>query len=324
MKPKSNKEDSPLKPEENDDPTEFKKTVYYTFSGYNKREKNSFEKEKKEEMKSITDQIEELLSTNSDFETLKKLFQNLASVEKKKLESLKAGSTWSIDTLIKFIPKFQINVNYVKIEKYMTFVDDLTIFKEVKKGFTKCGKIITKTGISTTKGSELSDVFKELLNHKNRETSIRTLIDALLFPIAKMLELNILFEETLKYDNLPTSIPDYIIVNTNKEVVGVVETKDAGKMEPKSLVQALLQLISLQKLKCASKIFAVVTDAKNYHVMILSGNTLVLDSKEDSKPKCKIRTVKSWDGLEKVTNMLFSLCSDDSSDGSGSDASASE
>ena len=156
--------------------------------------------------------------------------------------------------------------------------------------------------------SWLSDVFDELLNHRNYEASIRTLIDALLFPIAKVLKLNILFEERLEYENLPTNIPDYIIVNTNEEVVGVVETKGAGKMEPNSLVQALLQLISLQKLKCASKIFAVVTDAKNYYVMTLSGKTLVLDSKKDGEPSCKIRIVKSWDDLNEVTNMLFYLC----------------
>lgn len=218
------------------------------------------------------------------------------------------GSKMTVPVLSGIIQEIEgIETDFRQIEYGQEDLPD-KVFKEVKQGFTRNMNLITKKGITVNNQSELSDGFDELLSHNNREASIRTLIDQLLFPILKELGLKILVEEGLQFQGLPTNKLDYLIVNQNKQAIGLIEAKDAGEMKKKSLAQTLSQLISLQKLNGAQTIFGVVTDAKNYYVMKLSGTTIILDSEEeDGEMTLRITTVKGWDDLKNVTEMLYNL-----------------
>ena len=235
-----------------------------------------------------------------------------------------SGSKMTVPILSGIIQRIDgIETDFSQIEYGQEDVPD-KVFKEVKQGFTRNMNLITNVGI---KNDQLSDGFEELRTHLNHEASIRTLIDALLFPIAEELGLKILFEQELKTLNedkvkvLPTNILDYLIVNENIKAIGLIEAKDAGKMNENSLAQALSQLISLQKRQCLTTIFGVVTDAQHYYVMKLSGTTITLDCRISSQDP-KITTVNKWDDLKIVTKMLYNLLK--SGEGGGSASGGSE
>ena len=153
---------------------------------------------------------------------------------------------------------------------------------EIKERFTSALKIQTSKWIPND--SPLA-AFKELAECNVNETAIRTLIDSILLPILEVCNLKVNYEETIKFDDLPTCRLDYIIKTKESQAIGVIEAKKLGAMTEKSLVQAMLQLVCLQKRgNCASTIFAIVTDAMHYHFMALSDDTFVIESITTAQP----------------------------------------
>jgi len=192
----------------------------------------------------------------------------------------------------------------------------------VKKRFTSSLKILTSEW-----GPHESpySAFEELAECNANETATRTLIDAILIPILEDFDLKVGYEETIKFNDLPTSRLDYIIKTKEGQHIGVIEAKKLGAMNEKSLVQAMLQLVCLQKRgNCADTIFAVVTDAMHYHMMTLSGDTVVMDNKYDDAASILsarylmdkrsdfihpvFGTVESWEDLYDITYDIYKLC----------------
>lgn len=106
------------------------------------------------------------------------------------------------------------------------------------------------------------------------EYDTRMLLDAILHPLCVKEGLEICTEQTLKCDFLPTSKPDYIIYYQGIKI-GVVEAKRAGYLTEKSVVQLILQLISVSAPnKISLPFFGLVFDGSTAIFVGLFGNKI--------------------------------------------------
>ena len=103
-----------------------------------------------------------------------------------------------------------------------------------------------------------------------------------------------------------------ISVSKSGLVIGVVEAKDAGAIKDVSIIQCILQLISLQSRESsARRLFGVVTDAYNYIFIQLKGRRLFLDSTRAGRSedyKCSVHKAETWDELSRIIWSIYDLC----------------
>jgi len=279
---------------------------------------------------------------NNFFNDLKLKFKSLSSAEAKQL--LSSGSSWTADMLIDLFDCLsssnlrKINIKYQPMFRKLNASLILSKENDLSNDFQQCGlqnsqKFCEKLEIKKRFTSSLKiltsdwdqrdtpfSAFKELAECNANETASRTLIDAILLPILEDIDLKVGYEETFKFKDLPTNRLDYIIKKKEGQHIGVIEAKKLGAMNEKSLVQAMLQLVCLQKRgNCADTIFAVVTDAMHYHMMTLSGDTVVMDNGYDDAARYLMDkksdfihpvfgTVESWEDLYDITYDIYKLC----------------
>ena len=144
-----------------------------------------------------------------------------------------------------------------------------------------------------------------ILSKKNSEREVRYLIlDDLLAEFVNKNDLCLRMEETLKIQNLPTSIPDYVIYTKTNEILGCVEAKKTGKVDENALVQCKLQLISLHT-KAKNSLFGTLTDGYSFKFMTLDANGTFHVEKETT-----IRIFENWDAFDETLGVINRLIHD--------------
>ena len=104
------------------------------------------------------------------------------------------------------------------------------------------------------------------------ECDTRMVLDAILHPLCVYIkDLTIRTEQTLTCDSLPTNRPDYIMYYDD-EPIGVVEAKRAGCLIDKSVVQLILQLLSVSAENPNLPYFGLLSDGHSFIWLAVSGN----------------------------------------------------
>ena len=141
-----------------------------------------------------------------------------------------------------------------------------------------------------------------------REESVRAFLNIMLFPIFDKVKVKVLLEEKLPTEDMPTNVCDYILVDKSGETIGVIEAKDRGKLNDVSVIQCLLQMLSLQKLTgSCSNLFGIVTDAYHFVFLYLQGRTITLYCKKNYE--CYILKNDSWKDMEVIIVNVLRFCS---------------
>ena len=110
-------------------------------------------------------------------------------------------------------------------------------------------------------------------------------------------------EKKLNIEGLPTSKPDYTIYSRKGEIIGCIETKATGKLLPKSVVQGMLQLISLQP-RASNALFNIITNAFQFIFVLYKRDStfqLQLESNiSDGSGFCKILRTDEMEHIKEV------------------------
>ena len=160
---------------------------------------------------------------------------------------------------------------------------------------------------SVPKKRKCENVLDHLANEAYPENAVRGYIDDLINKITRNKEMTVLREEQLKVDGLPISKPDYTIYY-KRRILGCLETKASGAITKKSIVQGILQLISLRE-KASNTLFNIITDGYQYiFILYERDGTFKLESLQKTRQKrLKIHTVKKREDLEEIVAIVDAL-----------------
>ena len=117
-------------------------------------------------------------------------------------------------------------------------------------------------------------------------------------------------EEGLNVKNLPFSKPDYTIYTRRKDVLGCIEAKAYDTLQKQSVIQAMLQLVSLQE-KAEHTLFSIVTNGYQFFFICLQmDGTFKLETYQLTRKKqklCKIYTLSSHKDLPEIVAKVYWL-----------------
>ena len=217
---------------------------------------------------------------------------------KAKTDLTKSGSEWSVDM-------------FKKYEWSLKIYDNLHLRKSAEMGK------IPKQIKDSYKG--LMEVFEDDPTEPNPanlgEPLMRVFIDAFMIPIARRhrvilrSEVQLYTQSKGKHYDLPNSRADYVIFTRGGKVLGCIEAKDKGGLIQKSIVQCILQLISLRE-AASNTLFNIITDGFNFIFMkYMKNGDLKLDV--TSNGECKIHTIQEeWGNVQDIAAIVDALIED--------------
>ena len=104
---------------------------------------------------------------------------------------------------------------------------------------------------------------------------------------------------------LPNSQANYVIFTRDRNPLGCFEVKDKGTLIKKSIVQGMLQLISLRE-KAPNTLFNIITDGFQFIFMTLDSNgTFHLEVTD--KGKCRTHKIERWEDVEDIAAKVDAL-----------------
>ena len=190
--------------------------------------------------------------------------------EGKKADVDISGSQWDVDQFCKYISHLKISYIYGDLPRSPHSETMDGILNDIDLAFARLAKVF--------KDDDNENALTQLSKMALSEQAVRSFIEALIIPILEKNRMILRMEENLNMCGLPTSKPDYTIYNQKGKILGCIETKASGKLLPKSVVQGILQLISLRT-RAPNTLFNIITDAYQFIVVLYSRNgTFQLES----------------------------------------------
>ena len=182
------------------------------------------------------------------------------------------------------------------------------IVQNIRERFQECGRVLSGDTSPPSTSLIPKNILKPLQKYRMREESVRAFLNIMLFPIFDKVKVKVLLEEKLHTEDMPTNVCDYILVDESGETIGVIEAKDRGKLNDVSVIQCLLQMLSLQKLTgSCSNLFGIVTDAYHFVFLYLQGRTITLYCEKNYE--CYIFKNDSWKDMEVIIVNVLRFCS---------------
>ena len=244
------------------------------------------------------------------YETLSSTKQGIKEQKREMTDVERSGSTWDYETfrryaedLLKRGCEFEFKIDRVSVRQNVNKI----MINNIRERFEECGRVLSGDTKPARSSSIPRDILQPLKKFMMREESVRAFLNIMLFPIFDEAGVKVLLEEKLSVEGMPTNICDYILFNGSGEAIGVIEAKDGGKLNEKSVIQCLLQMLSLQKAKrSCTNLFGVVTDAYHFVFLSLRGKTLTFYCKENFE--CDISKNDSWEDMEDIIVTILGLC----------------
>ena len=242
-----------------------------------------------------------ILSRNKDF-AMQKL---------EKPDVCSSGSTWDYNMFSNYIEELLrtgCQFTFPKINK--TFhLDALSkkVMSNIVEKYKECGAVLCGKSIYKVQSLSPKEILAPLEEFSVKEAAVKEFLKTMLFPILVEVKANVSLEVKLSSKSLPSSICDYVIFSQIGKAIGVIEAKARGKLNDKSVVQCLLQLISLQKQEYSCKdLFGIVTDAYYFIFILLKQKRIMLFA--DEACKCQLWTNDTWENMENIVHIIILLC----------------
>ena len=249
------------------------------------------------------------------------LYKTLSSMEqdyrkrsreqkKEKADINRSGSTWDYKTFHSYAQdllerncQFEFDSGRVPVQQNVD-----KIVQNIRERFQECGRVLSGDTSPPSTSLIPKNILEPLQKYRMREESVRAFLNIMLFPIFDKVKVKVLLEEKLHTEDMPTNVCDYILVDKSGETIGVIEAKDRGKLNDVSVIQCLLQMLSLQKLTgSCSNLFGIVTDAYHFVFLYLQGRTITLYCEKNYK--CYIFKNRSWTDMEVIIFNVLRFCS---------------
>ena len=243
-------------------------------------------------------------------ETLSRMEQDFREHKKEKADIDRSGSTWDYKTFHSYAQdllerncQFEFDSERGPVQKNVD-----KIVQNIRERFQECGRVLSGETSPPSKSLIPKNILKPLQKYRMREESVRAFLNIMLFPIFDEVKVKVLLEEKLNTEDMPISVCDYIVVDEFGKTIGVIEAKDRGKLNGASVIQCLLQMLSLQKLTgSCSNLFGIVTDAYHFVFLNLQGRAITLYCKKNYE--CDILKNDSWKDMEVIIVNVLRFCS---------------
>ena len=230
--------------------------------------------------------------------------------KKEKADIDRSGSTWDYKTFRSYAQdllerncQFEFDSGRVPVQQNVD-----KIVQNIRERFQECGRVLSGDTSPPSTSLIPKNILKPLQKYRMREESVRAFLNIMLFPIFDKVKVKVLLEEKLHTEDMPTNVCDYILVDESGKTIGVIEAKDRGKLNDVSVIQCLLQMLSLQKLTgSCSNLFGIVTDAYHFVFLYLQGRTITLYCKKNYE--CYIFQNDSWKDMEVIIVNVLRFCS---------------
>lgn len=244
------------------------------------------------------------------YETLSSMEQDFREQKKEKADIDRSGSTWDYKTFHSYAQdllerncQFEFDSGRVPVQQNVD-----KIVQNIRERFQECGRVLSGDTSPPSTSLIPKNILKPLQKYRMREESVRAFLNIMLFPIFDKVKVKVLLEEKLHTEDMPTNVCDYILVDKSGKTIGVIEAKDRGKLNDVSVIQCLLQMLSLQKLTgFSSNLFGIVTDAYHFVFLYLQGRTITLYCKKNYE--CYILKNDSWKDMEVIIVNVLRFCS---------------
>ena len=241
--------------------------------------------------------------------TFSSMEQDIREQKMEKADVHRSGSTWDYETFYRYAEdllerdcQFEFKINWFPAQQNVD-----KIMKNIRERFQECGRVLSGDTTSASRSSIPKDILEPLKKYMMREESVRAFLNIMLFPVFDAAGVKVLLEQKLNIKGMPTNICDYILVNGFGERIGVIEAKDRGKINEKSVIQCLLQMLSLQKVEgSGTNLFGIVTDAYHFIFLSLRDKTITFYCKENFE--CDIWKNHGWKDMEIIINTILSFC----------------
>lgn len=244
------------------------------------------------------------------YETLSSMKQDFRGQKMEKADIDRSGSTWDYKTFHSYAQdllerncQFEFDSGRVRVQQNVD-----KIVQKIRERFQECGRVLSGDTSPPSTSLIPKNILKPLQKYRMREESVRAFLNIMLFPIFDKVKVKVLLEEKLHTEDMPTNVCDYILVDESGKTIGVIEAKDRGKLNDVSVIQCLLQMLSLQKLTgSCSNLFGIVTDAYHFVFLYLQGRTITLYCEKNYE--CYIFKNDSWKDMEVIIVNVLRFCS---------------
>ena len=237
--------------------------------------------------------------------------KNFTMQKPEKADVHSSGSTWNYDMFNNYIENLLrtgCQFTFPKIIKPSHLdVRRKKIMSNITQSYKERGVVLCGIPIYTVQSLSPKEILAHLTKNSMKEEAVKEFFNAMLIPI--LLEVNAKYLPAVKLESksLPSSICDYVVYNHLGQAIGVIEAKARGKLNDKSVVQCLLQLLSLQKQERICKdFFGIVTDAYHFIFILLRQKQIMLFA--DEEHKCQLWKNDTWENMENIVLIIISLC----------------
>ena len=248
--------------------------------------------EKDKAIKSAKNALLHLLEGDLTFEKLEKKWKAYQEALNMKSDRDRTGSTWTIETLKKYIKRRDI-VFIQPLSSHATAQQAQNIVDKVALALASlCGNQGDGMDINLRRFHRM---------HDSTETDSRMILDAILQPLCAAKGLTLRCEQTLTCDELPNSRYDYIIYYEEKPI-GIVEAKRQSSVCDKSVAQLVNQLLLLSADDPYVFRFGVLSDAHRFILAGVSQKKVVFF--QTNADAIQIRFMKSEANLLSITDEI--------------------
>ena len=224
-----------------------------------------------------------------------------------------SGSNWSMKRFKKYIPPLRIFTTKEELPKSSVSGEVLCCILSTLNRIVHVSKCNDKETLLNTLWETIWETSWKILSTKAiSEQQVRSFVDSFIIPIVQSNKMHLEWEENLdlkrgEEEFLPTSVTDYTIYTNKLKILGCIETKTSGTLSNRSVVQGMLQLISLRE-KAPNTLFNIITDACHFiFVLYKRDGTFQLETSTYSQIKCRVRKMKRWKDFEEVLAIVDAL-----------------
>ena len=237
--------------------------------------------------------------------------KNFTMQKPEKADVHRSASTWNYDMFNNYIEDLLstgCQFTFPKIIKPSHLDVRLKkIMSNITQSYEERGVVLCCISIDTVQSLSPKEILAPLTKNSMKEEAVKEFFNAMLIPILHEVNAKYLPDLKLESKSLPSSICDYVVYNHLGQAIGVIEAKARGKLNDKSVVQCLLQLLSLQKQERICKdFFGIVTDAYHFIFILLKQKQIMLFA--DEEHKCHLWKNDTWENMENIVLIISSLC----------------